>query len=89
MEVISCYDNLDAYLMVLGAFADIILHCEMGIHLNKILDEIFGRVCPQDIDENALTALQLFFLKLLTHFDDLKEIISLVRVFKFSLFRWP
>ncbi|CAI9088367.1 OLC1v1022675C1 [Oldenlandia corymbosa var. corymbosa] len=77
MEVISCYDNLDEYLTVLDAFFDIILHYEMDIHLNKILDEVFERVCAQDIGENALTGLQSFFLKLLTHFDDLKEIVSL------------
>ncbi|KAL6538960.1 hypothetical protein OROMI_025286 [Orobanche minor] len=76
-EVISCYSSLDEYLTVSCAFVDIILQNQMDRYLNKILDEIFDRVGTRDIGENALSGLQSFFLKLLSHFDDVEEIILL------------
>ncbi|KAL3503536.1 hypothetical protein ACH5RR_037985 [Cinchona calisaya] len=79
IQVISCYDSLYEYLEVLDAYVDIGLQNQMDIHLNSILNEIFERVCAKEIDESALSGLQSFLLKLLTHFDDLKDILSMNR----------
>ncbi|XP_027061538.2 uncharacterized protein [Coffea arabica] len=77
IQVISCYDRLHEYLEVLDAYVDIVLHNQMHIYLNTILNEIFERLCAKGIDKNALSGLQSFLLKLVTHFDHLEDILSL------------
>lgn len=48
--------------------------------LNMILDKTFELVCIEGISEDAAASLQSFFLKLLTHFDSINDILSLVGI---------
>ncbi|KAK6149319.1 hypothetical protein DH2020_016844 [Rehmannia glutinosa] len=77
IQVLSCYDNLDAYLMVADAYLDIILENQLGNFLNAILDGIFERVREEKIGENELVILQSIFLKILTRFANIETILAL------------
>lgn len=77
IQVTSPYDSPDEYLKVLDAYVDIVLHNQLDTCLNMILDKTYDLVCNEGIGENAAASLQSFFLKLLTHFDSLNDILSL------------
>ncbi|KAI5674779.1 hypothetical protein M9H77_15143 [Catharanthus roseus] len=78
IQVTSLYHRLDEYMKVLDAYVDIVLQNQLqDTHLNMILEKIFELVCNEGIDESALASLQSFFTKLLTHFDNLNDILSL------------
>ncbi|KAL0443353.1 UNVERIFIED_CONTAM: VPS35 endosomal protein sorting factor-like [Sesamum latifolium] len=76
-QVLSCYDKLDAYLMVADAYLDIILENQLGTCLNVILGGIFDRLTEEKIGENELMILQSIFLKLLAHFGNIEDILAL------------
>ncbi|KAL7087955.1 hypothetical protein ACP275_13G099800 [Erythranthe tilingii] len=76
-QVLSCYDNLDAYLMVADAYLDIILESHLGTSLNVILDGIFERVRDEKIGENELVILQSIFSKIVAHFANIEHILAL------------
>ncbi|KAL7130929.1 hypothetical protein ABFS83_13G165300 [Erythranthe nasuta] len=76
-QVLSCYDNLDAYLMVADAYLDIILESHLGTYLNVILDGIFERVRDEKIGENELVILQSIFSKIVAHFANIEHILAL------------
>ncbi|KAL8469939.1 hypothetical protein ACS0TY_032706 [Phlomoides rotata] len=77
IQVISCYDNLDAFLMVADAYLDIILENQLGTFLNMILDGILERICVGKIGETGLLILQSIFLKTINHFADIEKILAL------------
>ncbi|XP_047979803.1 VPS35 endosomal protein sorting factor-like isoform X2 [Salvia hispanica] len=77
IQVLSCCANLHAYLMLADAYLDIILENHLDKLLNVILDGILERVRDERIGENELVILQSVFLKILTHFGDIKKILAL------------
>ncbi|KAH6822817.1 hypothetical protein C2S53_017113 [Perilla frutescens var. hirtella] len=77
IQVLSCYEDLYAYLMVADAYLDIILENRRGMFLNVILDEILDRARDKKIGENELVILQSVLLKILTHFGDIEKILAL------------
>ncbi|XP_057787699.1 uncharacterized protein LOC131004943 isoform X3 [Salvia miltiorrhiza] len=77
IQVLFCYANLHAYLMVADAYLDIILENHLGMILNVVLDGILERARDEKIGENELVILQSVFLKILTHFGDIEKILSL------------
>ncbi|XP_011095424.1 UPF0505 protein isoform X2 [Sesamum indicum] len=76
-QVLSCYDKLDAYLMVADAYLDIILENQLGTCLNVILGGIFDRQMEEKIGENELMILQSILLKLVAHFANIEDILAL------------
>ncbi|KAI7750313.1 hypothetical protein M8C21_005834 [Ambrosia artemisiifolia] len=68
---------LDEYLKIVDAYMDIILHYNMDRSLSSILSEIFERLCNEVITDDELSTLQSIFVKLITHFDDMKYIFDL------------
>ncbi|KAL0399202.1 UNVERIFIED_CONTAM: VPS35 endosomal protein sorting factor-like [Sesamum radiatum] len=76
-QVLSCYDKLDAYLMVADAYLDIILENQLGTCLNFILGGVFDRLMEEKIGENEMMILQSIFLKLLAHFANIQDILAL------------
>ncbi|KAI3456903.1 hypothetical protein Pfo_013566 [Paulownia fortunei] len=77
IQVLSCFDTLDAYLMVADAYLDIIFENQLGTSLNVILDGIFERAREEKIGENELVMLESIFLKFLTHFANIENILAL------------
>ncbi|KAM7498908.1 hypothetical protein LguiA_023322 [Lonicera macranthoides] len=75
IQIVSRY-SLDEYLRVVDAYVDIVLQNKMGSHLNIILDSIFELACKEGMTENDQACLQSFFLKLLTHFNNLDDILA-------------
>ncbi|KAL3636973.1 hypothetical protein CASFOL_019272 [Castilleja foliolosa] len=77
IQVLSCCDNLDAYLLVADAYLDIVvLENQSGTYLNVILDGIFERVREEKIGENELV-LQSILLKILNRFSNIETILAL------------
>ncbi|XP_042519165.1 VPS35 endosomal protein sorting factor-like [Macadamia integrifolia] len=76
-QVVAQYDGLDEYLKVVDAYLDIILHFQMGNYLTIILDGISDRACNKGVAENELGSLQTIFIKLLSHFEDLNDVLAL------------
>ncbi|XP_042519563.1 VPS35 endosomal protein-sorting factor-like isoform X2 [Macadamia integrifolia] len=76
-QVVAQYDGLDEYLKVVDAYLDIILHYQMGNYLTIILDGISDRACNKGVAENELGSLQTIFIKLLSHFEDLNDVLAL------------
>lgn len=77
IQVLSCYENLHAYLMIADAYLDIILENQLGMFLNVILDGILEPARDVKIGENELLILQSVLLKILMHFGDIEEILAL------------
>ncbi|XP_043688479.1 VPS35 endosomal protein-sorting factor-like isoform X2 [Telopea speciosissima] len=76
-QVVAQYDGLDEYLKVVDAYLDIILHYQIGNYLTIILDGISDRACNKGVAESELGTLQSIFIKLLSHFDDLNDVLAL------------
>ncbi|KAK4439774.1 VPS35 endosomal protein sorting factor-like [Sesamum alatum] len=76
-QVLSCYDKLDAYLMVADGYLEIILENQLATCVNVILGGIFERLMEEKIGENELMILQSIFLKLLAHFANIEDILAL------------
>lgn len=47
-------------------------------YLSSILSEIFERLCSEVVTEDELANLQSIIVKLVTHFDDMKQVFDLV-----------
>ncbi|GFP79107.1 upf0505 protein [Phtheirospermum japonicum] len=78
IQVLSCYGNLDAYLMVADAYLDIVvLENQSGTFLNVILDGLNERAREEKIGENELIILQSIFLKILNRFSNIETILAL------------
>ncbi|PIN25563.1 hypothetical protein CDL12_01696 [Handroanthus impetiginosus] len=77
IQVLSRYENLDVYLMISDAYLDIILENQLDTFLNVTLDGIFKRMQKEKIGENELVILQSIFMKLLTHFSNIENILAL------------
>ncbi|XP_051125421.1 uncharacterized protein LOC127247563 isoform X2 [Andrographis paniculata] len=77
MQVLPGYNNLDAYLMVVDAYLDMIMDNHLDNLLKAILAGIFVRMQEANIGENELVMLESIFLKYLTHFSNIESIISL------------
>ncbi|KAG8386102.1 hypothetical protein BUALT_Bualt03G0114100 [Buddleja alternifolia] len=77
MQVLSCYDNLDAYLTVADAYLDIILENQVDTLVNIILDGIFERAREEKIGEDELVILKSIFVKFLSHFGNIENILAL------------
>ncbi|KAL2476340.1 hypothetical protein Adt_37076 [Abeliophyllum distichum] len=77
VQVISRYNSLDAYLKVADAYLDIIFENQFDPYLNVILDGIFQRAREDEIGENELASLQSIFLKLISHFANIENLLAL------------
>ncbi|XP_042752229.1 uncharacterized protein LOC111884963 isoform X2 [Lactuca sativa] len=69
--------SLDEYLKILDAYMDIILQYKIDHYLSSILSEIFERLCSEVVTEDELANLQSIIVKLVTHFDDMKQVFDL------------
>ncbi|KAJ4975936.1 hypothetical protein NE237_001042 [Protea cynaroides] len=76
-QVVAQYDGLNEYLKVVDAYLDIILHYKVGDYLTIILDGISDRACNKGVAESELDSLQSIFIKLLSHFDNLNDVLAL------------
>lgn len=77
MKVVTYYGSLDEYLKVVDAYVDIVLQYQMDNYLNVILDGILKRACSKQIAEIELASLQSIVIKLLAHFNNLEDVLSL------------
>lgn len=77
IQVLSCYDSLDAYVMVTDAFLDIIFESQQETLPNVILDGIFEHACKKEIGETSMETLHSILLKFLIHFSNIEDILSL------------
>lgn len=66
------------YICSVSQFPSKVIRLLQGSHLNIILDSIFERACKEGMTENDQACLQSFFLKLLTHFNNLDDILAQV-----------
>ncbi|CAJ1971428.1 unnamed protein product [Sphenostylis stenocarpa] len=78
-QVIALYDSLDEYLKVVDAYIDLILQNQMDNHLNSILEGISNRAWNKGVTEDEMLSLQSLMVKLLSHFERLEDVFSLVQ----------
>ncbi|XP_075481448.1 uncharacterized protein LOC142522176 isoform X1 [Primulina tabacum] len=77
IQVLSCYDSLDAYLMVTDAFLEIIFESQQDTFPTLVLDGIFGHAREKEIGETSMETLHSILLKFLIHFGNIEGILSL------------
>ncbi|XP_058751934.1 uncharacterized protein LOC131625036 isoform X1 [Vicia villosa] len=76
MQVIAAYKNLDEYLKVIDAYADLILQNHMDNHLDIILRGISERA-SNGVTIDEMSSLQSLLVKLLSHFECLEDVFCL------------
>ncbi|XP_058761026.1 uncharacterized protein LOC131634379 isoform X2 [Vicia villosa] len=76
MQVIAAYKNLDEYLKVIDAYADLILQNQMDNHLDIILRGISERA-SNGVTIDEMSSLQSLLVKLLSHFECLEDVFCL------------
>ncbi|XP_045830348.1 VPS35 endosomal protein-sorting factor-like isoform X2 [Trifolium pratense] len=77
MQVISLYMNLDEFLSVVDAYADLILQNHMDNHLDIILRGISERASNGGVTVNEMSSLQSLLVKILSHFECLEDVFCL------------
>ncbi|KAG9159972.1 hypothetical protein Leryth_005727 [Lithospermum erythrorhizon] len=75
IQVVTCYSRLDEYLNIIDAYLDIIM--KMDGYMKVILDGIFEHTSSKEVGDSELTSLQSIILKLLTYFDNIKDMLAL------------
>ncbi|XP_019058397.1 PREDICTED: UPF0505 protein [Tarenaya hassleriana] len=79
IQAVSQNETLNDYLEVVDAYVDLMLQHKMENHLHSVLDDIVILARNKCVSEDEQTSLQSIFVKLLSHFKDLQEALSLNR----------
>ncbi|ESQ30399.1 hypothetical protein EUTSA_v10011218mg [Eutrema salsugineum] len=77
IQVASQYQTLYDYLRIMDAYVDLLLQNKMENHLDALLDDIATLARDKFLSEEEQASLQSIFLKLLSHFEDLQEVLPL------------
>ncbi|XP_010500650.1 PREDICTED: UPF0505 protein-like isoform X2 [Camelina sativa] len=77
IQVASQYQSLCDYLRIMDAYVDLMLQNKMENHLDALLDDIVSLACDEFLSEEEQASLQSIILKLLSHFDNLQEVLNL------------
>uniref|UniRef100_A0A7C9AE96 Uncharacterized protein n=1 Tax=Opuntia streptacantha TaxID=393608 RepID=A0A7C9AE96_OPUST len=77
LQIVCQYQDLDAYLKVVGGYVDIILQKQMKSQLETLLKGIADRACNKWVNDSEMESLQSVFAKILAHKNCLKEILEL------------
>ncbi|EOA39617.1 hypothetical protein CARUB_v10008246mg [Capsella rubella] len=77
IQAASQYQSLYDYLRIIDAYVDLTLQNKMENHLDALLDDIVRLSCDKFLTEEEQASLQSIILKLLSHFENLQEVLSL------------
>ncbi|KFK35912.1 hypothetical protein AALP_AA4G052500 [Arabis alpina] len=77
IQAASQYQTLYDYLRIMDAYVDLMLQNEMKNHLDALLDDIVTLARDKFLSEEEQGSLQSIILKLLSHFEDLQEVLPL------------
>ncbi|XP_019090742.1 PREDICTED: UPF0505 protein-like isoform X2 [Camelina sativa] len=77
IQVASQYQSLYDYLRIMDAYVDLMLQNKMENHLDALLDDIVSLACDDFLSEEEQASLQSIILKLLSHFENLQEVLNL------------
>ncbi|CAA7048419.1 unnamed protein product [Microthlaspi erraticum] len=76
-QAASLYQTLYDYLRIMDAYVDLLLQNKMEHHLDALLDDIVTLARDKFLSEEEQASLQSIILKLLSHFEDLQEVLPL------------
>uniref|UniRef100_A0A1J3E3C4 UPF0505 protein n=1 Tax=Noccaea caerulescens TaxID=107243 RepID=A0A1J3E3C4_NOCCA len=76
-QAASQYQTLYDYLRIMDAYVDLLLQNKMENHLDALLDDIVTLARDKFLSEEEQASLQSIILKLLSHFEDLEEVLPL------------
>ncbi|ANM60054.1 hypothetical protein AT1G50730 [Arabidopsis thaliana] len=77
IQAASQYQSLYDYLRIMDAYVDLMLQNKMENHLDALLDDIVSLARDKFLSEEEQASLQSIILKLLSHFENLQEVLPL------------
>uniref|UniRef100_A0A7N0TVY7 Uncharacterized protein n=1 Tax=Kalanchoe fedtschenkoi TaxID=63787 RepID=A0A7N0TVY7_KALFE len=75
-DVVSSYDELDGYLIIVDAYLELVLAHHMDKYLNALLKGIYERTQGRKMTEKELTNLQSIFVRLISNSEDLEDVFA-------------
>ncbi|KAL1207085.1 hypothetical protein V5N11_004293 [Cardamine amara subsp. amara] len=76
-QAASQYQTLYDYLRIMDAYVDLMMQKKMENHVDALFDDIVSLAREKFISEEEQASLQSIILKLLSHFEDLQEVLPL------------